>query len=120
MTVTALRFHWILTRDEVRSLVGATSEADDARNLWGYVDLQDAARACLLALTARADGASFEALLIAAGDTRVTRPIGELLAEYCPDSELRAPRVGTAGAFDCSRARRLIAWTPQSRWRDPS
>jgi len=117
MTVTALRFHWILTRAEVRELVDAVPEDEGARNLWGYVDLEDAARACLLALQPGEGRERYEALLIASDETRVPRPIDELLAEHCPDTEVRFPVTGATGAFDCSRARRVIGWAPRSRWR---
>lgn len=118
MTVTALRFHWILTGEEVRRLVEAVPEEEGARNLWGYVDLEDAARACVLALdTTGRPRDPYEVLLVAADETRVERPVEELLAEHCRDSELRATLRGTAGAFDCSRAEQALGWTPRSRWR---
>jgi nucleoside-diphosphate-sugar epimerase len=118
MTVTALRFHWILTRDEVRQFVNTIPEADGVRNLWGYVDLEDAARACLLSLTPREGEDNYQTMLIAASNTLVERPTVELLAEHCPDSELRASLTGTAGGFDCSRAKRVIGWEPRGQWRD--
>ncbi len=118
MTVTALRFHWILTVDEVRQLVDRVSEEEGARGLWGYVDLEDAARACRLALEPREEHEGYESLLITANDTRVTRPIDRLLAEHCPRTELRAVLTGQDGAFDCSRAHRVIGWSPRSQWRD--
>jgi UDP-glucose 4-epimerase len=117
MTVTALRFQWILTTEEVRELADTVPEVDGARNLWGYVDLDDAARACVLALSPSPDRAPFEALLIAARDTRVREPTGSLLDQYSPQSERRAAVPGTAGAFDCSRAARVIGWAPQADWR---
>ncbi|QPP07850.1 NAD(P)-dependent oxidoreductase [Streptomyces bathyalis] len=118
MTVTALRFHWILTPDEVSRLIDGISEEEGVRTLWGYVDLEDAARACLLALEPRDGYDAYQTLLITADDTLVTRPTGQLLAEHCPDTELRAPLSGHAGGFDCSRARRVIGWSPRSRRRD--
>lgn len=117
MTVTALRFHWILSRQEVRELVDTVPDADQARNVWGYVDLGDAARACLLALHPTPEHSGYEAVLVAADETRVERPIEELLAEYCPDTEVRVPLRGTAGAFDCSKAARVLGWRARSRWR---
>jgi UDP-glucose 4-epimerase len=117
MTVTALRFHWILTPDDVRGLVDAVPDDEGARNLWGYVALEDAARACLLALQPRAGAERYQVLLIAANDTRVERPTEELLGEHLPDTELRVPLGGTAGGFDCSRAERVIGWVPRSQWR---
>lgn len=119
MTVTALRLHWILSRQEVRDLVDDVPETEGARNLWGYVDLADAARACLLALDPRPEHSGYEAVLVASDETRVRRPIEELLREHFPGTELRAPLTGTAGAFDCSRAERVLGWRPTSRWREP-
>jgi len=118
MTVTALRFHWILTPEQVRELVAAAPEAAGVRNLWGYVDRADAARACLLALTPHRCGTRFHVLQIAAADTGVTRPTAELLDTHLPDVERRAPVEGTAGLFDCRRAAEVIGWTARGRWRD--
>ena len=53
MQVTALRFHWILTPDEVRRYIAEAPPEDNRRNLWGYVDLAEAARACVLSLQPR-------------------------------------------------------------------
>jgi nucleoside-diphosphate-sugar epimerase len=117
MTVTALRFHWILTPDEVRSLVDAAPIESGRRNLWGYVDLEDAARACLLALTPRDRSQRFHTLLIAADDTGVTRPTSDLLDEFYPDAQRRTPFEGSTGLFDCARAAKVIGWVPRSRWR---
>lgn len=117
MTVTALRLHWILTTDEVRELADTVPDGDGARDLWGYVDLHDAARACILGLRPRADRENFEALLIAASDTRVRPPTETLLDRYAAATERRRPFPGTTGVFDCVRAARVLGWTPQANWR---
>jgi nucleoside-diphosphate-sugar epimerase len=115
MQVTALRFQWILTDQEVHEQVDVLPEHVGARNLWGYVELEDAARACLLALTPTHGNDPFQALLIAADDTLASRPTEELIAEHLPSSELRSPLSGSAGGFDISRAERVIGWTPRFR-----
>lgn len=117
MVVTVLRFHWILTPDEVRSLVDDAPIEAGRRNLWGYVDLEDAARACLLALSPRDRYQRFHTLLIAAEDTGVTRPTSDLLDEFYPDVQRRASFEATAGLFDCARAAEVIGWVPGSKWR---
>jgi UDP-glucose 4-epimerase len=48
-----LRFHWILTPTEVRRFITSAPPEDNRRNLWGYVDLAEAARACVLSLRPR-------------------------------------------------------------------
>lgn len=118
MQVTALRFHWILTPAEVRESIADQPPEANVRNLWGYVDLAEAARACVLALEPRPDTERYLALLIAAEDTGALRPTAELLAEYSPATTLAEPLPGFAGAFDCRRAAETIGWTHRSRWRN--
>jgi nucleoside-diphosphate-sugar epimerase len=118
MTVTALRFHWIATTEELRRRAEGEPDEEGARMLWGYVHLQDAARACVMALRPASEQREpFEALVIAAADTWVREPTERLLDRYFPDSERRAPLPGNRGAFDCSRAARVIGWVPQAHWR---
>lgn len=85
-------------------------------NLWGYIDAQDAAECCRLALEVDLDGA--HEFIIAAGDTVMNRPNADLMREYFPGVPLRD---GT-GAFDTllsiEKARRLLGYTPQHSWRD--
>jgi UDP-glucose 4-epimerase len=117
MTVTALRFHWIATTDELRRRAEGDPDEEGARMLWGYVHLEDAARACVHALRPSPDRAPFEALLIAAPDTWAREATGSLLDRYSPQSERRTSLPGTTGLFDCSRAARVIGWVPKADWR---
>jgi UDP-glucose 4-epimerase len=117
MTVTALRFHWILSSKDVRSFALPMPDADKARNLFGYVDLEDAARACVLSLEPRPGAGPYEVLVIAAADTTSDSPTEQLLAQFCPESDLRQGLPGVSGAFDLSRAKDVIGWEPRSTWR---
>lgn len=117
MTVTALRFHWIATTDELRRRARTERYEADTRMLWGYVHLEDAARACVLALRPSSEREPFEALLITASDTWARRSTEQLLDQYSPQSERRAALPGTTGAFDCSRAAQVLGWVPQADWR---
>lgn len=117
MTVTALRFHWIATTDELRRRAESEPDQEGARMLWGYVHLEDAARASVLALPPSSDREPFEALVIAASDTWAPQPTEQLLDRYSPQSQRRAALPGTTGAFDSSRAARIIGWVPQADWR---
>ena len=118
MQVTALRFHWILTPDEVRRYIAEVPPEHNRRNLWGYVDLAEAARACGLSLRPRPDSERYAALLIAAEDTGMHQPTTDLLAHYSPDTALRRELPGNTSPFDSSRAATLIGWHHHSRWRD--
>jgi nucleoside-diphosphate-sugar epimerase len=115
--LTALRFHWILTPDEVRRYVADAPLEDNRRNLWGYVDLAEAARACLLSLQPRTHD-RYATLVIAAEDTGRHEPTADLLATYSPHTKIHAALEGTASLFNSSRAAEVINWTHQSTWRD--
>jgi len=92
---------------------------DDPRvrrwNLWGYVDARDVAQSCGLALEADVGAEHF---IVAAADTVMNRPSGELLAEVYPSVPYRP----TAGNFDTllsiQKARRLLGYEPRWSWRD--
>ncbi len=93
---------------------------DDAQarkwNLWGYVDVRDAAAACRNALEADVTGSS--SYIIAAADTIMTRPSGDLLREVFPGVELTR-EVGefeTLLAIDAARA--ALGYDPQHSWRE--
>ncbi|RUQ98259.1 NAD-dependent epimerase/dehydratase family protein [Labedella endophytica] len=117
MTVTALRFHWIATAEQARAM--ADGEGGDARtnDLWGYVDLRDAARASILSLAPTPEHRGYEALVIAAADTASHTTTAELLDRHLPAAERRREVAGTAGLFDCSRAAATIDWRPENGWR---
>lgn len=122
MSVAALRFHWIATREEqllrVAELTGKHDWPEQLRELWGYVDLRDAARACRLALeAARQQPYGFAPLNIVAADSLTEASIGDLVAEHAPDIEIRSALPAGRSAFAIDRAREVIGWTPQQSWR---
>lgn len=117
MQVTALRLHWILTAAEVREYVADAPPAANRRNLWGYVDLGEAARACVLALAPRPEAQRFEALVIAAEDTGRHEPTADLLARWSPDTRATEVLDGHAALFSSRRAGEVLGWKHRSTWR---
>ena len=85
-------------------------------NLWGYIDVRDAAAACRLALDAPVDGAV--SVIIAAADTVMDRPSGELLREVYPDVPLKRDVPGFDTLLAIDRARALLGFEPAHSWRD--
>lgn len=85
-------------------------------NLWGYIDVRDAARSCRLALEADVTGA--ESVIIAAADTIMNRPTRELLAERFPDVPVRRELGEFETLLSIDRARELLGWVPAHSWRD--
>jgi nucleoside-diphosphate-sugar epimerase len=118
MTVLAYRFHWIMAPDESATHVARLrgEPTQHAHNLWGYVDIRDAARACRLGIEAEELG--FEPINIIAADTLREEPTEELIRQYCPGVELRAPIPGTATGWSIDKARQLLGYVPQYSWRD--
>lgn len=117
MAIVALRFHWIVTPEEARE-GAAQATADPSHRLvelWGYIDVRDAAAACRLAL--EADVAGFEVCTIAAADTLLDMPTEEALRRWCPEVPLRRPLPGISGAWSIARAREVLGWTPRHSWR---
>ena len=85
-------------------------------NLWGYVDARDVAQAARLGLEAAIEGA--EIAIVAAGDTVMTRPSADLMAEVFPSVPLRRPVTGRETLLSIDHARRLLGYEPSHRWAD--
>jgi UDP-glucose 4-epimerase len=119
MSIAALRFHWIASREAARTRLGQPAEASEVRQMYGYVEANDAARACRLALeTARDRPFGFEAFNIVANDTLVDEATEDLVRQYAPETEIRSPLPGNAGGFAIDKAKRLLGWEPTWSWRD--
>lgn len=93
---------------------------DDARirkwNLWGYVDVRDVAQAIRRGLEAPITGS--EICIVAAGDTTMTRPSADLMAEVYPDVPLRRQVPDRQTLLSIDRARELLGYEPEYRWQE--
>ena len=85
-------------------------------NLWGYIDVRDAATAFRLALEADVTGA--HNVIIAAADTIMDRPSAELLAEVFPGVGLTRAIAEHETLLSIDAARALLGYEPQHSWRD--
>jgi nucleoside-diphosphate-sugar epimerase len=85
-------------------------------NLWGYVDADDVAQSCRLALGSGVAGA--EVFIVAAADTVMRRPSRELMAEVYPDVPVRDGVDGFDTLLSIAKARRLLGYEPAFSWRD--
>ncbi len=113
----ALRFSNIMGPDDYRRFPGFQGDATLRQwNLWGYIDVRDAAAACRLALDAPLVGA--QSFIIAAADTVMDRPSADLLREVFP----AVPLHGTFGEHDTllsiDKARQVLGFAPRHSWRD--
>ena len=111
LAIASMRFSGIVesraSGAAIREIQGGLDEA--VKELWGYTDLQAAARACVDAV-ANSLWIGSEAFYLVAPRTMATRPSAELVAEHYPDVPLRHSLVGNEGLYDCSKAERLLGW----------
>ncbi|WP_063784437.1 NAD-dependent epimerase/dehydratase family protein [Streptomyces sp. SBT349] len=112
MTTTALRFPHLGYVDGNLGDTARRMDADPsggARTLWSYLDLRDAARACVLALTRPGPGA--HVLYLAAGTTLVRHPTEDLVRTYLPDARVHGALPGRTVPIDLTPAHDLLAFT---------
>lgn len=116
--IASFRFHalWDTRQDRGSRRTPPDDPARGVKQLWGYTDLTDAARACRLAI--EADWAGHEVFFITAADTYLTLPTREAAERTLPGVPLRIELPGHASAFDCSRAERFFGWRAERSWRD--
>jgi len=117
MTVTALRLHWILSAAEAEHVAHVADDAEGAANLWGWVELEDAARACVLALHPRSGHRGYEAVVIASDETLSHTPTSDLLDRHLPTATRRRDFPDHVGGFDTSRAAGVLDWHATRSWR---
>jgi nucleoside-diphosphate-sugar epimerase len=110
-----LRFSNIMEPHDYERFPGFWDDPQLRRwNLWGYVDADDVAQSCRLAL--RGDGA--EVFIVAAADTVMKRPSRDLMAEVYPDVPVRDGVDGFDTLLSIAKARRLLGYEPAFSWRD--
>jgi nucleoside-diphosphate-sugar epimerase len=115
--IASFRFHGLWDTSHRRSSEPPQPDPlRGARDLWGYTDIRDAARACRMAL--EADWEGHEAFFITAADTTLGSPTMEAIRLAYPDVPVSRELPGFASAFDITKAERLFGWTPQFSWRD--
>lgn len=108
MSIASMRFHWLVESwDRAREWTPHMGDAA-MKHLWAYTLLSEAARACLLALTA--DFKGHEAFYIVAPHTAIAEPTLAAVAQYYPDTELRGEFPGHTGLYSCAKAERMLGW----------
>lgn len=118
MGVVSLRFSLIAAPEEyarMRESIGIPSRF--AKILWSYVDIRDAADACIASLNPKAGGAV--ALNITGDDTLSEIATVELLRECYPDiADLRSEFEGRTPLFSNRLAKETLDWSPRHCWSD--
>ncbi|MBX3100058.1 MAG: NAD(P)-dependent oxidoreductase [Salinibacterium sp.] len=117
LSITALRFSNVISADGYADFPSFDADALLRKwNLWGYIDARDGAQAVSLALAKATPG--FEAFIIAAADTVMSRPNAELVAEVFPGVEIRGELGEHDTMLSIAKARRMLGYAPEHSWRD--
>ncbi len=116
--VVSVRPSWIQTPGEYpcRDPAYVDDLAAGAGNFWSYVDARDVASMVERALDADTDG--HEAVNCVASDNALGRPLVDLFETFYGDVPEPTTVDGDDSAYDVSKARDLLDWTPEHSWRD--
>jgi nucleoside-diphosphate-sugar epimerase len=118
-SAASLRFSTILSEDRYEQFIEHVKRdvGAQAHMLWSYVDLRDAARACLLALDAPFEGHA--PLFITSADTTSDLPTDTLLERYYPHVPRRTVPSDAGprwSLLDGTRAREVLGYRPEYHW----
>ncbi|GAB4098717.1 NAD(P)-dependent oxidoreductase [Sinomonas halotolerans] len=117
LSVSALRFSNVMDPEDYAEFPSFDADPRGRKwNLWGYIDARDGAQAVRRALEAARPG--FEAYIIAAADTVMSRRSAELAAEVFPDTSLTREVGEHETLLSIDKARRLLGYSPEHSWRD--
>ena len=118
--IASMRFHGLMDRERQAALNAAPERSgahgNNAKHFWGWTDMVEAARACVLAI--EVDFGGHEAFFINGEDTSADEPTEELIKMVYPDAEIRSPMPGNTTAISVDKAKRLLGWEPKVTWRD--
>lgn len=116
LSISALRFSNVMAPEDYAAFPAFDDDATKRKwNLWGYIDARDGAQAIERALDAALPG--FEAYIIAAADTVMTRPNQELLDEVFPGVAQAHAFAPNETLLSIDKARRMLGFDPQHTWR---
>lgn len=126
MTISSLRYPWVVTREEQREYLAdrdrslqalADSHPATGRDvMFSYLDIDDAARIARRCI--EADFTGHEVFWAVAADTTAEAPTEAVIEEYFPAVEVRAELEGTESMFSLEKAGELLGWQPERSWRD--
>jgi UDP-glucose 4-epimerase len=109
-TIASLRLHGVTDdRASAARWTELIGDANLAKQLWGYLRRDAAARAFVLGVTAEFD--AHEAFYIVAPDTMVDTPSPELAATWYPEVPVKGDLSVHSGFFDCRKAGELLGWS---------
>jgi nucleoside-diphosphate-sugar epimerase len=118
MQVVSLRLSSLLTPEGYSYFYSRLEDPAQVRRiLWSYIDIRDAASACILAM--ELNGLGSVKLNITADETFSDLASTTLIQTYFPEvSDIRRPFESFEALYSNSKAKELLGWKPQYYWRD--
>jgi nucleoside-diphosphate-sugar epimerase len=117
LSVSAFRFSNVMVPADYAAFPGFDADPRGRKwNLWGYIDARDGAQAVERALEGARPG--FEAYIIAAADTVMSRRSADLAAEVFPGVTVTKELGEHETLLSIDKARRVLGYDPQHSWRD--
>lgn len=117
LSAASLRMPWLHTAASFVAAIPARLESGAAhRDLWAYLDVDDAADAVVAAVTTPLAG--HHRFVLSAADSYAPDPTAALIAASFPGCPLRRPLDGHAALLDSGRAFEVLGWRPRRSWRD--
>jgi nucleoside-diphosphate-sugar epimerase len=117
LSISAFRFSNVMNPEDYAAF--PSFDADPLLrkwNLWGYIDARDGGQAVHRALENAKPG--FEAYIIAAADTVMSRSSASLAAEVFPGVKVTKEVGEHETLLSIDKARRLLGFEPEHSWRD--
>jgi UDP-glucose 4-epimerase len=117
LSISALRFSNVMVPADYAEF--PSFDADPMRrkwNAWAYIDARDGAQAVERALELAKPG--FEAYVIAAADTVMSRSSASLVAEVFPGVPVTKELGEHETLLSIDKARRILGYEPEHSWRD--
>jgi len=119
LKILGLRFSNIMEPKDYAAFMGFQNDARLRKwNLWGYIDVRDAAQAVRKALECKVKGA--DVFIIANADTVMLRSSEELLREVFPSVQPKKSLGKNETLLSIEKARRVLGYEPQHSWREGS
>lgn len=117
LSITGLRFSNVMDAEDYAEFPSFDADAASRKwNLWGYIDGRDGAQAVLRALENAGPG--FEAFIIAAADTVMSRSNTDIASAVFPSVALRAGVGENETLLSIDKAKRMLGYAPEHSWRD--
>ncbi|MCZ2403188.1 NAD(P)-dependent oxidoreductase [Paenarthrobacter sp. Z7-10] len=117
LSISAFRFSNVMDPADYAAFPAFDADAMARKwNLWGYIDGRDGGQAVLRALENAKPG--FEAFIIAAADTVMSRSSADLAAEVFPGVKVTKEVGEHETLLSIDKARRLLGFEPEYSWRD--